>query len=704
MNVAAKDTFPKEHDSQAPTERSDSSVASAPGSPRSQVERGKPKLGVLYWGAGPGGWDVSGRIAGGGGFPRICRTCDSLVDSWRGRMENVQVTLRICASEGPGFKRYIKHFLALSDKACMEFRLRQYHQFNRARKKKVLTERLVIGGILEAIMGQTRPDSGLRVSTGCQDQANWSTYIRRRARRYRWQAHREGGYFAALLLEGGLRELQMRDLVAAADQRCSEKQNSIKRLLIILGGPEGISPEVRARVLSIIEAYTDFPTICLTLPGGLLHSYYALANLFVFHDQGLLFPYLHERAGQPRAPQKEPTTSPGLAAQPIVTATAPDHDLSTQVPAPPAAPPELPAPRASLEVLPGTPATMPGWSVTSMIAGPSAGEASAGPKREPKQPSTPPPPSLLPRPPKAPPPQHLLKNKDHIVHAGAPSAGTSDSHQLLHVAAGATQSLTGESGQEHVPRIVLPPSFEQDVGAAMLGNSCQGQGYAPAQILPPPSSQMCALVPSPPARGSVELDVPQRPATEVPMVIPGGCGEETLLTASKIQSKVSLPPPPPVPDAHPQMMVAPDSASVASLGAAGTGQREPDAGSGGVVAAHMKEAVLAPMQPKMPPPAHLVRPQQATVVPSQPVLTPVALCASNPAMAETLQTQPRISSGGASAPPSETTAGVESIIAAKQEQTAPAEFGMCNSVAALAPAGVSPSTASLSQGDEAARC
>lgn len=76
-------------------------------------------MGILYWGAGleGQGWDLLGR--GPGGFPRIDRNSDALVDSWKGRMENAQVTLRMCASEGPGFKRYVKHFLMLSAQACV---------------------------------------------------------------------------------------------------------------------------------------------------------------------------------------------------------------------------------------------------------------------------------------------------------------------------------------------------------------------------------------------------------------------------------------------------------------------------------------------------------------------------------------------------------------------------------------------------------
>ena len=98
---------------------SESSFDSGTASPKSLAVRDQPKMGILYWGSGleGQGWDLLGR--GPGGFPRIDRNSDALVDSWKGRMENAQVTLRMCASEGPGFKRYVKHFLMLSAQACV---------------------------------------------------------------------------------------------------------------------------------------------------------------------------------------------------------------------------------------------------------------------------------------------------------------------------------------------------------------------------------------------------------------------------------------------------------------------------------------------------------------------------------------------------------------------------------------------------------
>lgn len=186
-------------------------------------------------------------------------------------MENAQVTLRMCASEGPGFKRYVKHFMMLSAKACVEFRLTQYHRHNTLNRRKVLTERIVIGGILDCYHRRAT-NTGMRISNGSPGD-DFVTCLRRRARRYRAQASKQGGHFAAVILEGGSCELRFaaatRALERLEEQRSRSSRASngarLQRLLLILGGPDGISEQIRESLRQTLEKYTDFPLLGLAL-------------------------------------------------------------------------------------------------------------------------------------------------------------------------------------------------------------------------------------------------------------------------------------------------------------------------------------------------------------------------------------------------------------------------------------------------------
>lgn len=246
-------------------------------------------LDVIYWGGhGKEGWDLEQWRS----VPRICQQCDSIMDSWRGRFENAQVTLRMCASEGCGFKSYVRHFLMLSSKACFAFELPTFYRWSVDVSKKVLTERQVIGTCLDVYDGRVEAQAcGVHVENGV---GSWERAVRTLASHLRHEAHSprsNGGTFLALVLNGtSSKSLSIPEMMRHRGQL------RIARLLIVLGGPDGISRGDEDDLQHVLEEYTDLPLLQCSLPGGKMHSYCALATLFVLHDQGLLLPFLSHMA------------------------------------------------------------------------------------------------------------------------------------------------------------------------------------------------------------------------------------------------------------------------------------------------------------------------------------------------------------------------------------------------------------------------
>jgi len=242
---------------------------------------------VLYWGGnGEEGWDLNERSR----TPRICSHCNGCWDTWRGRFENAQVTLRMCAAEGGGFKRYVEAFLMLSAKATMEFHLSSFYQWCKSQKKKVLTERVVLGTLLEVHCRRvSAQDSGVKVENY---PGHWVESLRAQARHLRQQAHAGQGKFAALVLDAHGRELRVAEMLRRRGDI------PINRLLIVIGGPDGIVKGHADALRYVIEEFTDFPVLRCSLPGGIMHSYYALSTLYTLHDQGVLLPFLSHLASE----------------------------------------------------------------------------------------------------------------------------------------------------------------------------------------------------------------------------------------------------------------------------------------------------------------------------------------------------------------------------------------------------------------------
>lgn len=278
------------------SQASAASVASPSHGPPSASAGG---FGVLYW-ANPGedGWDLVQR----GQAPRLCTRCNGVADAWRGRFENAQVTLRACML-GRAFRSYVKAFLMLSARSMVYFDL---PAFNASRD--VLTERAVLGTILRA---RDDPSAGVYVE---HSPSAWLGGVRGLAAQLCGEAHANNSAFAVLLLDARGRELRAAEMVRVHQQRTQRRRPpmEIGRLMVLVGGPSGIHASDEHQLERVLEEVSDSPLLRCSLPGGLMHSSFALASLFVLHDQGVLLPFLSHLAEEKIRSRRGPPVVPGM--------------------------------------------------------------------------------------------------------------------------------------------------------------------------------------------------------------------------------------------------------------------------------------------------------------------------------------------------------------------------------------------------------
>ena len=226
--------------------------------------------------------------------PRICNRCNDLADAWRGRFDNFHAALRACALQG-GFKDYVSDFLLLGPTATMHFKLHTMYDWLKGKRTKVLTERVILGTVLESYRGDVdKRQCGVVVANTC---GHWKDLLRAKAAKLQSQANEAEGQFAALMLnmDGDLLDL-------ATMRSTSQPQDNVqlKRLLIIVGGPHGISNKHVHDLRRVVQEYTDGSLNCVSLPGGVKHSSDAIASLFTLHEQGVLVPFIEHRIASGR--------------------------------------------------------------------------------------------------------------------------------------------------------------------------------------------------------------------------------------------------------------------------------------------------------------------------------------------------------------------------------------------------------------------
>eukprot|EP00929_Paragymnodinium_shiwhaense_P015428 TRINITY_DN12350_c1_g1_i2.p1 TRINITY_DN12350_c1_g1~~TRINITY_DN12350_c1_g1_i2.p1 ORF type:complete len:442 (+),score=61.24 TRINITY_DN12350_c1_g1_i2:126-1451(+) len=224
--------------------------------------RHQASFSIVYWGGvGDEGWDLDNR----GRTPHFCRQCDSVVDTWRGRWDNAQTTLRMCAAEGAGFKKYVDMFLMLSARGCSEMHLPTFYQFLKDEKKKVLSERQVIGSILESYQGSITPRySGIRTTNV---RGGWEWALRDTMKKLSYEASQTGGHCTALMLDSEGAELHVDSMVEFV-RSAPAGVPRIDRMLIVLGGPDGISNHYARELAAVCGEYVTLPLLRCRLPGG----------------------------------------------------------------------------------------------------------------------------------------------------------------------------------------------------------------------------------------------------------------------------------------------------------------------------------------------------------------------------------------------------------------------------------------------------
>ena len=80
----------------------------------------------------------------------------ALARSWKGRLDNVQVTFRMCKGEGCGSKPNVEHFFMLRHTGCAYIDIPEFWRERVRIRKKVPTEECVLGCLADSYAGAPR--------------------------------------------------------------------------------------------------------------------------------------------------------------------------------------------------------------------------------------------------------------------------------------------------------------------------------------------------------------------------------------------------------------------------------------------------------------------------------------------------------------------------------------------------------------------
>jgi len=220
----------------------------------------------------------------------LCRVCQSVARTWRFRLDNMQACLRSCGKEGGLFRDELMDFVCLSPRLAITYKLPEFHAWLAQHRLKALTEQVVIGTPMRVRQCNLLPEDcgvhtvSLETEPGPND---WMTWLTDYVWGLRGSAECSGGRLVTLALDRQGEELLVLD--AAPGEVLPPGELPIAGVLILLGGPTGIAPDV----LDTMERELELAThvfLRLRLPGGLQHSNVALTDLLMAHERNGLLP------------------------------------------------------------------------------------------------------------------------------------------------------------------------------------------------------------------------------------------------------------------------------------------------------------------------------------------------------------------------------------------------------------------------------
>ncbi|CAL1162869.1 unnamed protein product [Cladocopium goreaui] len=226
--------------------------------------------------------------------PGRCFCCGHVADSWRHRMDNMQISLRLCEDpNGKHFRQDVDGFHLLSPKMGISYHLSDFGNYLWSMDEKCPTENHIIGTALKVLKKEVLPTTcGVKVSTW-NTAEGWQRWLEDKVCELRTGAEQRGGVSVGLILDKDGFEVGSCGISHPYFAHATEKP--IREILVALGGPGGIDDAV----MKVLEQRGDGHGLHLglmrvKLPGGLHHSCVALNDLLQFHDKGYLYPIMED--------------------------------------------------------------------------------------------------------------------------------------------------------------------------------------------------------------------------------------------------------------------------------------------------------------------------------------------------------------------------------------------------------------------------